>query len=340
MSEYDSSFDSFSEDDIRPDRFEKMRVEAYVKDLDWLRSKLDTFVDVPCPACCCNRYTPRFKKELFTFVECEKCGTVYMSPRPLSETMAEYYKISEHYRVWAKYIFPASENSRKALLYRTRVERLRDICAERNISNPRIVEVGGGSGSFAEVANQSGFFEDIVVIEPTPDLANTCREKNLTVIERCIEEVSPEMINANVIVSFEVIEHLIDPGIFLQQVSRVLAPGGLLVLSCPNAVGFDTILLEGLSNAYSWDHVNLFTIKSLPLLLEYHGFGEIKIETPGRLDAELVRKAALSGEYTLNNRFLERILLEEWDLLGSKFQKFLADNLLSSHMWAQCLKNA
>jgi len=34
--------------------------------------------------------------------------------------------------------------------------------------------------------------------------------------------------------------------------------------------------------------------------------------------------------------FLQQILIDEWDRVGGAFQQFLADNQLSSHMWACC----
>ena len=55
-------------------------------------------------------------------------------------------------------------------------------------------------------------------------------------------------------------------------------------------------------------------------------------ETPGRLDAELVRKQALAGEIELEG-FLRRVLIDDWDRAGDAFQDFLAANGLSSNMW-------
>jgi hypothetical protein len=69
------------------------------------------------------------------------------------------------------------------------------------------------------------------------------------------------------------------------------------------------------------------------MLLTACGFEVIERQTPGQLDAELVRKQVLAGQHSLEHEpFLRRVLIEEWERLGEKFQAFLSDNLLSSNM--------
>jgi len=152
------------------------------------------------------------------------------------------------------------------------------------------------------------------------------------VVEKRIEEARDELAGADVLVSFEVIEHLFQPSGFVAQCARVLAPGRLLVLSCPNGQGFDIQTLGAKALAVDAEHVNLFNPGSLGRLLERHGFEVLESETPGRLDAEFVREAALKNEVRLDP-FLKRVLVDEWDRLGWPFQQFLAAQGLSSHMW-------
>lgn len=70
------------------------------------------------------------------------------------------------------------------------------------------------------------------------------------------------------------------------------------------------------------------------------GFEVVEILTPGKLDAELVRKKILrddSGIF-LNRPFIRHILVDKWKSLGNSFQRFLADNNLSSHLWVVAKK--
>ena len=98
------------------------------------------------------------------------------------------------------------------------------------------VEIGSGFGTFLEEMTLKGAFETVLGIEPTPDLAPTCREKGLKIVERTVEEAARDgtLPQADVIVSFEVIEHLFDPGALVEYCGRLLVPGGVFVSQAPN----------------------------------------------------------------------------------------------------------
>jgi hypothetical protein len=131
-----------------------------------------------------------------------------------------------------------------------------------------------------------------------------------------------------------VIEHLFEPREFVAQCAHLLPSGGLLILSCPNGLGFDIAMLGAKALAVDAEHVNLFNPQSLSQLLEHCGFEVLEATTPGRLDAEFVREAALKGEIDLSgDPFLKRVLMDDWESLGWPFQQFLAHHNLSSHLW-------
>jgi SAM-dependent methyltransferase len=182
---------------------------------------------------------------------------------------------------------------------------------------------------------RTGLFQRIVAVEPTPDLAETCRARGLEVVQSPVEEIEPGAVAADVVASFEVLEHLFSPRQFLEGCHRLLSPGGILVLTCPNVKGFEIEVLQERSGAVDTEHLNYFHPASLTRLLADCGYEALAVETPGKLDVELVRQQALAGHLDLSARpFLSRVLVEEWDGLGGPFQRFLAENGLSSHMWA------
>jgi SAM-dependent methyltransferase len=176
-------------------------------------------------------------------------------------------------------------------------------------------------------------FARVIGVEPTPDLAATCRARGIEMIEKPIEQVTLD-VAVDVVASFEVIEHLFAPRAFIEQCARVLRPGGLFIVTCPNVKGFDVQVLQAASDTVDVEHLNYFHPASLARLLEACGFEVIESSTPGKLDAELVRKKALAGLFDLSsNEFLRELLIDRWDELGADFQEFLAAHRLSSHMW-------
>ena len=321
-----------SEKELCPEDLLAGQEEAFARDMARLQARRSEFVAVNCPACDGPAFRHAFTKFGFDYVTCDLCGTLYMNPRPSPEIMAGYYANSENYAYWAKHIFPASEAARREKIFQPWLERVIGYCERHGIARGTLVEIGPGFGTFAALAEISGAFGRVLAVEPTPEMAAACRAHGIAVIEKRIEDIGDELGAIDVIVSFEVIEHLFAPRLFLDQCARLLRPGGLLVLSCPNGQGFDVALLGEKALAIDAEHVNLFNPRSLSRLVASHGFAPLEVTTPGRLDAEFVRDAALNGNIALD-AFLRRVLLDDWEALGWKFQQFLAQNGLSSHMW-------
>lgn len=323
-----------SESELCPDHLLAEQEAAFARDIARLHARATEFVAVDCPACGAAEKRWTFRKYGFDFQECPACATIYMSPRPSESVMADYYANSENYAIWASRIFPASEAARRVKIHEPWFARVLEYCERYGVPTGTLVEVGPGFGTFCAVATKSGRFRRVIAVEPTPQLAEACRSRGVTVVEKRIEDAAADLSPADVLCAFEVIEHLFEPARFIADCARVVAPGGLLVLSCPNGLGFDIATLREKALAVDAEHVNLFNPASLGELVRRAGFEVLEATTPGRLDAEFVRTAALKGEIDLAGEpFLKRVLLDEWDHLGWEFQKFLAANGLSSHMW-------
>jgi SAM-dependent methyltransferase len=98
----------------------------------------------------------------------------------------------------------------------------------------------------------------------------------------------------DLVVSDDVIEHLVDTDAYVREIKRVLRPGGHLTLSTPNlAAWFNRLALAaGVQPAFSEvsfervfgrpgdevvGHLRLFTTKALVEFLEYHGFEVVEL---------------------------------------------------------------
>ena len=78
---------------------------------------------------------------------------------------------------------------------------------------------------------------------------------------------------------WDVLEHLKDPVEYLSKLKKVVKPGGLLVVQCPNMESYEFL---NFGNKWNWltpgDHLQFFTPKSLFRALTTAGFIPIKIK--------------------------------------------------------------
>jgi polysaccharide deacetylase family protein (PEP-CTERM system associated) len=78
---------------------------------------------------------------------------------------------------------------------------------------------------------------------------------------------------AELVIAGEVIEHLDDPGAFLEGVRSLVAPGGRLVVTTPNAYGLLNVMASvGRREINHPDHVVMFTWRTLTNLAARHGW--------------------------------------------------------------------
>ena len=182
-------------------------------------------------------------------------------------------------------------------------------------------------------------FNQVIAIEPVKDLAESCRLRGVETIENSIESVKSLETEPNIIVSFEVIEHLFSPKDFLLNCKKLMAKNSIIAITCPNYKGFDISTLGLVSESIDAEHINLFNPDSLENLFNSCRFKVLESFTPGELDVDIVRNKIIEGEYNVDNQpFLMTILIDRWDELGGNFQRFLQNNKLSSHMWTVAMK--
>ena len=329
-----------TENNIRPEQFSDAHKVAALVDIGRMLSRRAEFIEVACPACGHPQHEPKFIKNGLVYVTCVNCDSFYMNPRPPSDVLAWFYRDSVNYAFWNEHIFPASEAVRRNGIFKPRVDRLLEICKKHGVATDAVLEVGAGFGTFCTELASRGIFKRIVGVEPTPGLAQTCRARGIEVIEAPVETLEPTVVGQfDVIASFEVIEHLFAPADFVKNMLRLLKPGGLLMLTCPNGHGFDIDTLKVASGSVDHEHLNYFNPASLANLLGQQSMDVLESFTPGRLDAELVRNKVLAGEFSLVDQpFLQSILIDNWDSQGQDFQNYLVAQGLSSNLWVVARK--
>ena len=293
---------------------------------------------INCPACNSSDLKDEFSKYGFDYVICIFCETLFLNPRPSEEAFDLFYKDSKSSRYWAEEFFPSIAEPRREKIFKPRVKRINDLCQNLDFYPRTIMDVGAGYGIFLEEWRNINPDSNIIGIEPSKQLAEICRQKDIKIIESMVEEVQGQDECSDLLVCFEVLEHVHSPQKFLTKLNELIQPGGYIVLSTLTISGFDIQLLWEKSDSISPPHhINFFSIKGFQSIFESCGFKDINIFTPGLLDVDIIKNALKKDpSQVVTNRFLDKIFKDE--TLSGSFQDYLSANQLSSHAWVLAKK--
>jgi len=315
--------------DVHDETLERVIERLTARDVAELQRHRDEFVELPCAACRASELLPAFDTNGFSYRRCAACGMLMLSPAPSAARQLEYIRTSEALRHWRENMPPTVRASRERL-YSERAAWLRERLARHGGSARRVLEVGAGNGEFAQALIGCGAgVERMILVEPQPLAIDI---PGVEAVDTRIEDWTSDE-RFDLAVSWEVIEHLLDPDPMLAAIRDRLDPGGLLVLSTPNEASVETRALRGRSANLLYDHVRIYNPHTLATLLERIGFEVLEIETPGRLDVEILQRALAAGHVDLAGDPALRFVVAEGDAeTQARFQDFLRRELLSGHM--------
>ena len=290
-----------------------------------------------CPGCAGLEYQQCFEKNGFQVVECRACQTLFINPGPTDVALASFYRESPSQKYWANTFFPAVRAARQEKIFRPRAEKIKNLILQYGMHVSSIVDVGAGAGIMLEELRATGIKANFQAIEPTPELAETCRNIDIETYEGFANEagLEPSMRGkASLVISFEVIEHVISTENFVNDLALLAAPGGYILFTGLCGTGFDIMQLGRRSKSISPPHhLNFLSQKGVSLLLNRCGLKEISFTTPGVLDVDIVRNAYKKENDVISNAFLKGLFSADDEITLGNFQEFVTNNNLSSHMW-------
>ena len=118
-----------------------------------------------------------------------------------------------------------------------------DECSRRPLDGRTALDVGCGAGLLTEPLARLG--ARVSGIDASPELIAVAREHAAAMglaIDYHAGDVQELDGRFDLLTCLEVIEHVADPAAFVQALAARLAPGGLLLLSTPNATGWSKLL--------------------------------------------------------------------------------------------------
>jgi len=254
---------------------------------------------VPCACCNSLVFKPSLCCEGFSFVRCASCGLVQQNPQSLQEEINKRY--SDTYgNDYLSYEIKNEEAFLKLQLLALKdagFDKLeKKIFSRRNKEPPSILDVGCATGALlANLRDRSTGSESacneisrawrVTGAEISPSAAYAKNERKLDVYNIPLEKIKFKEYTFDVVLASHLIEHLNDPKTFLSETHRILKDNGRCFITTPNIDGFQARLFSDRWRSAIFDHLYLFSARTLSAMLKKAGFQIESIRTWGGLAA-------------------------------------------------------
>jgi len=155
-------------------------------------------------------------------------------------------------------------------------------------NNGRLLDVGFGAGTLLEAARRAKW--ETYGVEVAESAVEHVRSLGFEVFCGTLQGAGYPANHFDVVTASEVLEHVPDPQRVLQEIVRVLRPGGLLWMTTPHARGVSSYLL-GLkwSIVSPPEHLQLFSALGVKKMLDENGFRCMRLATEGVNPYELIQ---------------------------------------------------
>lgn len=237
---------------------------------------------VTCNLCHVNNTTvvfPAGVAQLNEIVRCNRCGLMYANPRKDADCVnIEAWEDNPDFDMAKE----RPQHYEKEQLQVRDYANTRAFLAQLYPRRGKLVELGSSMGLLLDSFRKDGW--DVLGIDPD---RNGCRHAtqrlNIPTIATTLEAAGQPDESVNVVVMLHVIEHVPDPVQTLQEIHRVLKPGGHLVLETPR---YDTLMYKLLGRrerSLGCDgHIYFFTTDTLRKTYEAAGFEPVRLDYVGR----------------------------------------------------------
>ena len=240
---------------------------------------------VPCKLCGSLSFRPSLLCENFSYVRCTGCGLVQMNPQPTEASIIHRYGEGSG----EDYLLYQLQNEKTFLdLQLLALDDVDFNGLEKElfstVKEPGVLDIGCAIGSLLAFLGARGWKTmGIEISGPQAEFGRT--KRNLDIRTIALEENHFPEGGFNVVITSHLIEHLNDPAALAAEVHRILVPGGHFFVTSPNIDGFQARLFKSRWRSAIFDHLYLFSVKTLSRLLEEKGFAVEKIVTWGGLAA-------------------------------------------------------
>jgi len=233
----------------------------------------DTYPMSACEVCASTRFEPMFEKLEHRFVRCADCGLERISPQPTDATLAKIYG-AHYYDAWGLHDNEATVAALKKRTFAYVLDKL-----PPHAPGAKLLDCGAATGFLLEVARERGY--EPYGLELSEFGAQEIARKFGADRVFCGELQNAAFPTAGpgdfaAITMCDYIEHVRDPRQTLALARKLIAEGGTLAITTPDAGSPSRRVLGTGWTHYKIEHLFYFNKRNLERLLQEVGFRSVK----------------------------------------------------------------
>jgi 2-polyprenyl-6-hydroxyphenyl methylase/3-demethylubiquinone-9 3-methyltransferase len=273
-----------------------------IEDALWVYEKHHhNFITRSC-FCCGSKDTSAIEpfQNTYGVHQCNWCNSLFVNPAPNPEALADYYNYGKCNELLGNLLKKRFSNSSDFIMDE-RVQFVMSYIRKLPGHEVNLLEIGCNSGTFLAKLQ---YFLRQEIPEKTVHLFGIDIDNN-SISAPVDNDLNLSCANAenyvksafnqfDLILHFELIEHLVDPFTFSKNTYDLLKPGGYVIFTTPNANGLEMIAspynqYRLLAHAiFPPMHLNAFSTTNMTHFALRAGFQMIHMDTPGKLDVDMV----------------------------------------------------
>lgn len=231
---------------------------------------------IPCPICGGMSFVQRWSVGTSHWVACRQCKLLMQNPQPVTEDILDRYD--------DEYFHYEKENEENFL--NLMKLGLKDIGFDELVGargeNRSFLDIGCATGRLsASLKDQGWHAEGVEVCRAAAEFGS--RNFAVPIFPGTLEEAGFSDHSFHFVHNSHVIEHINRPDLFMEEIYRILKPGGYYICATPNSLGLQALLFQEKWRSAIPDHLFLFSLHTLPLLAKKSGFHIVRKKTWGGL---------------------------------------------------------
>lgn len=235
-----------------------------------------------CPVCNSlpivigDRYDDRYGYSgMFTLLKCQNCGHMFLQGEFPPELLRGLYS---NYYPRSKFDLESYQPYKEASGFRAWLDGEQSSTFRWVPRNVRVLDIGCGFGESLGYHQARGC--DVYGVEADENIRRVAEKFGYKVHVGLFDPDEYEANFFDYVTMSQVIEHVTDPVQTLRGIARVLKPGGVAILSAPNAGGWGARLFgQRWINWHAPYHLQFFTLRSMQLAAEQAGLVVEKVAT-------------------------------------------------------------